>query len=58
MHPSSTFRYAATAKHPPYGLYFDPHHGRHSWTAVNPRLLLAIVTVIGGVGALFTLLGH
>jgi len=58
MHPSTTFRYASTVKHPPYGLYLDPHKGRHHWTAVNPVLLLGIVTIVGGGGALFALIGH
>jgi len=37
------------AKHPPYGLFLDPHHGQHNWTAASSRVLLGIVTVLGSV---------
>ena len=58
MHPTTSYRQAAVGKHPPYGLFLDPHKGRHHWTAVNPFLLLGFVTIIGGVGALLTLISH
>jgi hypothetical protein len=37
------------AKHPPYGLFLDPHRGQHNWTAASQRVLLGIVTVLGSV---------
>jgi hypothetical protein len=58
MHPTISYRQASTSKHPPYGLYLDPHKGRHHWTAVNPYLLLGMVSIIGGAGALLTLISH
>ncbi len=58
MHPTTSYRQAATLKHPPYGLFLDPHRGRHHWTAVNPYLLLGTVSIIGGAGALLTLIWH
>ena len=58
MHPTTSYRQAAIAKHPPSGLYLDPHKGRHHWTAVNPYLLLGVVSIIGGLGALLTLISH
>jgi hypothetical protein len=58
MHPTTSYRHPGLPKHPPYGLYLDPHKGRHHWTAVNPAVLLGLVTVIGGAGALFTLFIH
>jgi hypothetical protein len=60
MHPTSPYSYrqAAVGKHPPYGLFLDPHKGQHHWTAVNPYVLLGLVTIIGGAGALVTLISH
>lgn len=60
MHPTSPYLYrqAAVGKHPPYGLFLDPHKGQHHWTAVNPYVLLGLVTIIGGAGALVTLISH
>ena len=37
------------AKHPPYGLFLDPHRGQHNWTAASSRVLLGIVTVLCSV---------
>ena len=60
MHPTTSYSYRqpAVGKHPPYGLFLDPHKGRHHWTAVNPYLLLGLVSIIGGVGALVTFITH
>jgi hypothetical protein len=33
-------------KHPPYGLFLDPHHGQHNWTAASSRALLCLVTLL------------
>ncbi|HLZ29988.1 MAG TPA: hypothetical protein VKV73_21920 [Chloroflexota bacterium] len=58
MHPTTSYRQGAAEKHPPYGLYLDPHKGQHHWTAVNPYLLLGLVSIVGGLGALLTLISH
>jgi hypothetical protein len=58
MLPITSYRQTSLPKHPPYGLYLDPHKGRHHWTAVNPILLMGVVAIIGGAGALFTLIAH
>jgi hypothetical protein len=39
-------------KHPPYGLYLDPHGEQHHWTAVDARFLLGLTTALGGLGAI------
>jgi len=58
MHPTTSYRQPAVGKHPPYGLFLDPHQGRHHWTAINPYLLLGLVAIVGGAGALLTLISH
>ncbi|MGI9147884.1 MAG: hypothetical protein ACR2IK_15255 [Chloroflexota bacterium] len=58
MHPTTSYRQVSTSKHPPYGLFLDPHKGRHHWTAVNPYLLLGMVSIIGGTGALLAFITH
>ncbi len=58
MQPTPSYRQASILKHPPYGLFLDPHKGRHHWTAVNPHLLLGMVSIIGGAGALLALISR
>ena len=58
MPPTTSYRQASISKHPPYGLFLDPHKGRHYWTAVNPYLLFGVVSIIGGAGALLGFLTH
>jgi hypothetical protein len=36
-------------KHPPYGLFLDPHRGQHNWTAASSRLFLSVLAVIVGI---------
>ena len=58
MHPITSSRQQFIAKHPPYGLFLDPHSGRHSWTAVNPVLLLGAVAVIGGLAGILAFIAR
>jgi hypothetical protein len=56
MHRSITlYRRDAPTFHPPYGLYFDPHHGQHNWTAATSRLLLGLLAVLGSIVAVAAL---
>jgi hypothetical protein len=46
MHQSASYyRRDSLTKHPPYGLYLDPHRGQHNWTAASTRVILALVTL-------------
>jgi hypothetical protein len=47
--PASIYRSQSVTKHPPYGLYLDPHRGQHNWTAASSRVLLGLVTLIGAI---------
>jgi hypothetical protein len=47
--PTSYHRYDSLTRHPPYGLFLDPHHGQHNWTAASTRVLVGIVTVAGSI---------
>ncbi|MBV9354920.1 MAG: hypothetical protein JO023_05280 [Chloroflexi bacterium] len=38
-------------RHPPYGLYLDPHGTQHHVFPLSPRLLLGVTTVLGSIGA-------
>jgi hypothetical protein len=42
-------------RHPPYGLYDEPHRGRHTWWAVDARTLIGLTSVIGCLGMVLTL---
>lgn len=44
--------------HPPYGLFGDPHRGTHTWWAVDSRAILGFATIIGALGAMFSLLAR
>jgi hypothetical protein len=44
--PASYHRRDSLIRHPPYGLYLDPHRGQHNWTAASSGLLLAVLTVM------------
>jgi hypothetical protein len=44
--PSSFYRRDALIKHPPYGLYLDPHRGQHNWTAASTRVLLGLLLLL------------
>jgi hypothetical protein len=47
MSSHASFHRAETiTKHPPYGLYLDPHRGQHNWTAASSRLFLIVLAVI------------
>lgn len=41
--------------HPPYGLFIDPHRGRHNWWAVDPRMLLGLTTVLASLSVALTI---
>jgi hypothetical protein len=57
VYPTTSSRHVPSiAKHPPYGLFLDPHRGSHSFTAVNPYLLVGILTIFGGLCGLVALL--
>ena len=50
MYPSHTFhRRDSLTNHPPYGLFLDPHHGQHMWTAASTRVLLTVVGLLGSI---------
>ena len=50
--PVPLYSRKSLTRHPPYGLYLDPHGTQHHVLAVSPRLLLGVTTVLGGIGAL------
>ena len=56
--PVSVYRAASVTHHPPYGLYLDPHHGQHNWTAASTRVLAGLVAVFGSVLIVFALGPH
>jgi hypothetical protein len=55
LHVSIRLRATPTPPHPPYGLYADPHGGRHAWWAVDSRAIIGLTSVLGCVGMLITL---
>ena len=55
MHPTTDYQ-RSLAKHPPYGLFLDPHRGRHTWTAVNAYVLVGLMLVVGGLSLVLTFL--
>ena len=55
MHPTTDYQ-RSLAKHPPYGLFLDPHRGRHTWTAVNAYVLLGLMLVVGALSVVLTFL--
>ena len=54
--PASFHQRGSLTKHPPYGLFLDPHRGQHNWTAASSRMLIGIVTIAGSV-LIFVALG-
>jgi hypothetical protein len=50
--PTSYRRYDSLNRHPPYGLFLDPHGGQHNWTAASSRVLFVFATVVGIVGSI------
>jgi hypothetical protein len=57
VHPTTGYR-PSLAKHPPYGLFLDPHRGRHMWTAVNAYVLLGLLLVLGAMSVLLSFLAR
>ena len=55
LHESIRLRARPAAQHPPYGLYADPHRGRHAWWAVDSRALIGVTSVLGCLGMVITL---
>lgn len=49
---------ASAPRHPYYGLYVDPHGGRHAWWAVDGRAVAAIASLLGGLAAVLSLLAR
>ncbi len=49
MQRSVHLRAAPRTPHPPYGLFVDPHHGRHTWWAVDSRTLVGLVTAVASL---------
>jgi hypothetical protein len=47
--PAPYHRRDSLTRHPPYGLFLDPHSGQHNWTAASPRMLLGMVTLLGSI---------
>lgn len=47
--PAPFHRRDSLTRHPPYGLFLDPHRGQHNWTAASARLLLAVVVIIASI---------
>ena len=44
--------------HPPYGLFVDPHRGRHAWWAVDGRVVLGVLSALAGVAAALNIVAH
>ena len=51
--PAGFHRRDSLTRHPPYGLFLDPHRGQHNWTAASSRMLLSLLTLIGALVILF-----
>ena len=59
MYQPASFRHRdALMRHPPYGLFLDPHRGQHNWTAASARVLLAMAMVLIGILLVFVLGPH
>jgi hypothetical protein len=56
--PASFRRRDTLTKHPPYGLYLDPHRGRHNWTAASKYVLLALLAIAAGLLLALALISH
>jgi hypothetical protein len=54
--PASSHGRQSLTRHPPYGLFLDPHRGQHNWTAASTRVLLGMVTLLGSI-LIFVALG-
>jgi hypothetical protein len=50
--PVTLYSRQSLTRHPPYGLYLDPHGTQHHVLGLSPRLLLGVTTVLGSIGAL------
>jgi hypothetical protein len=48
----------ASFRHPPYGLYLDPHRGQHNWTAASSRMLLGVLTLLVSILLVIALWPH
>jgi hypothetical protein len=47
--PAPFHRRDSLTRHPPYGLFLDPHRGQHNWTAASSRLLVALLAVVASI---------
>lgn len=56
--PAPFHRRDSLTSHPPYGLFIDPHHGQHNWTAASSRLLLALLVVVASMVLMAALAPH
>jgi hypothetical protein len=56
--PGSFDRRDILIKHPPYGLYLDPHRGQHNWTAAGARALLMVLMVLSAILIVYALGPH
>ena len=54
--PAPFHRRDSITRHPPYGLYLDPHRGQHNWTAASTRLVLAVAVIVASI-VLMSVLG-
>jgi len=49
--PVSLYTRKSLTIHPPYGLFLDPHGGRHNWTLLESRFLIGLTTAVGAIAA-------
>ena len=56
--PSSFYRRESLTKHPPYGLFLDPHRGQHNWTAASTRVVFGILAILASAVAVFAFGPH
>jgi hypothetical protein len=49
---TSYYRRDSLTRHPPYGLFLDPHRGQHHWTAASSPILFGVATLFGIVASI------